>query len=285
MTRAPADTRPPLPLHERLVKYLGLALMIVGGLFPLAWILLTSLKDEGELQKFPVQYLPATPDWGNYARVFSEQPFARFFLNSLIVSGVSTVLCVVVAALAAYALSRLRVRYRGLLTVLVVVFSMFPVVSLLVPLFRIMRGVDLLNSYPALILPYTALSLPVAILTLIAFFSSIPRDLESAAMVDGCSRVGALWRVVVPLSTPGMVTAALLVFVNSWNEFLLALSFNTARDMRTVAVGVTLYQGEFSFPWPLISAAIVVGVVPIVALIVFFQRRFVAGLTAGGVKA
>lgn len=274
-----------LPAHERLVKYVGLAVMILGGLFPLGWILLTSLKDEGELQKFPVQYLTPTPDWGNYGRVFSEQPFARFFLNSLVVSGVSTVLCVVVAALAAYALSRLRLRYRGLLTVLVVVFSMFPVVSLLVPLFRIMRGVDLLNTYPALILPYTALSLPVAILTLIAFFSSIPRDLESAAMVDGCSRVGALWRVVVPLSAPGMVTAALLVFVNSWNEFLLALSFNTAREMRTVAVGVTLYQGEFSFPWPLISAAIVVGVVPIVALIVFFQRRFVAGLTAGGVKA
>lgn len=274
-----------LPLTERLVKWSGLAVMIAAGLFPLAWMFLTSLKDEGELQRFPVQYLPGTPDWANYARVFGEQPFARFFLNSLIVSGVSTVLCVLVASLAAYALTRLKLRARGLLLTLVVMFSMFPVVSLLVPLFRLMRGVDLLNSYPALILPYTALSLPVAILTLVAFFSSIPRDLEAAAMVDGCSRVSALWRVVVPLSAPGMVTAALLVFVNSWNEFLLALSFNTARDMRTVSVGVTLYQGEFTFPWPLISAAIVVGVVPIVVLIVFFQRRFVAGLTSGGVKA
>lgn len=272
------------PLSERLVKYVGLAALILGGLFPLAWMFLTSISTEADLQTLPLRYLPADPNWANYARVFSEQPFGRYFLNSLVVSGLSTVLCVVVAALAAYALARLNIRRRGLLTTLVVTFSMFPVVSLVVPLFRIMRDVSLLNTYPALILPYTALSLPVAILTLIAFFSSIPRDLEAAAMVDGCSRFGALWRVVVPLSAPGMVTAALLVFVNSWNEFLLALAFNTAQTMRTVSVGVTLYQGEFSFPWPIISAAILIAVVPIVLLIVVFQRRFVAGLTAGGVK-
>ena len=274
-----------IPLSVRLPKYLGLLLLIVGGLFPLVWIALTSLKSGGELQQFPVAYLPAQPAWGNYLRVFTEQPFATFFLNSLIVSGASTLLCVGVASLAAYALARLKLRGRGLYTTLVVVFSMFPVISLVVPLFRILRGANLLNTYPALILPYTALSLPVAILVLIAFFGSIPRDLEAAAMIDGCSRLGALWRVVVPLSAPGIVTAALLVFVNSWNEFLLALSFNTSRAMRTVSVGVTLYQGEFAFPWPLISAAIVIAVVPLVLLIVIFQKRFVTGLTAGGVKA
>ncbi len=274
-----------IPLSVRLPKYLGLLLLIVGGLFPLVWIALTSLKSGGELQQFPVAYLPSHPAWGNYLRVFIEQPFATFFLNSMIVSGVSTLLCVGVASLAAYALARLKLRGRGLYTTLVVVFSMFPVISLVVPLFRILRGANLLNTYPALILPYTALSLPVAILVLIAFFGSIPRDLEAAAMIDGCSRLGALWRVVVPLSAPGIVTAALLVFVNSWNEFLLALSFNTSRAMRTVSVGVTLYQGEFAFPWPLISAAIVIAVVPLVLLIVIFQKRFVTGLTAGGVKA
>jgi multiple sugar transport system permease protein len=274
-----------LSAPDRLAKYLGLLLLILGGTFPLVWIGLTSLKNETELQKFPVQYLPGAANVGNYAKVFTEQPFARFFLNSLIVSGVSTVLCVVVAALAAYALSRLKLRGRGVVTTLVVVFSMFPVVSLVVPLFKIMRGLDLLNTYPALILPYTALSLPVAILVLMAFFGSIPRDLEAAAMVDGCSRVGALWRVVVPLSAPGMVTAALLVFVNSWNEFLLALTLNTNLTRRTISVGLTLYQGEFAFPWPLISAAIIIATVPLVLLIVVFQRRFVTGLTAGGVKA
>ena len=273
-----------VPLSVRLSKYLGLLLLIVGGTLPLVWIVLTSLKTGPELQQFPVQYLPAHPQFGNYARVFSEQPFARFFLNSVVVSGVSTLLCVVVASLAAYALARLKLRGRGLYTTLVVVFSMFPVISLVVPLFKIMRGVNLLNSYPALILPYTALSLPVAILVLIAFFGGIPRDLEAAAMIDGCSRLEALWRVVVPLSAPGIVTASLLVFVNSWNEYLLALSFNTSREMRTIPVGVTFFQGEFAFPWPLISAAIVIAVVPLVLLIVVFQKRFVTGLTAGGVK-
>ncbi|ANE43296.1 carbohydrate ABC transporter permease [Deinococcus puniceus] len=279
------DAPPRLSPLERAGRWLGLAALIVGGFFPFIWMVLTSIKTEGELQKFPVQYLPSALNFANYAQVFTEQPFARFFFNSLTVSLLSTVLAIVVAAPAAYALSRLNIRGRGVLLTVVVAFSMFPVVSLLVPLFRLMRGASLLNSYPALILPYAALSLPVAILTLVAFFSSIPRDLESAAMVDGSTRFGALTRVVLPLSAPGVVTAALLVFVNSWNEFLLALSFNTRLSMRTVSVGVTLYQGEFAFPWPLIAAAVVIATVPIVVLIAVFQKRFVAGLTAGGVKA
>lgn len=238
------EQAPRLNTGERLGRGLGLALLVFGGFFPLVWMLLTSLKNEGELQKFPVQYLPSQPDIANYARVFSEQPFGTFFMNSLIVSLLSTLLCVVVAVPAAYALARLEIRARGLLLTLVVAFSMLPVVSLLVPLFRLMRSANLLNTYPALILPYAALSLPVAVLTLVAFFSAIPRDLESAAMVDGSTRIGAMTRIVLPLSLPGVVTAALLVFVNSWNEFLLALSFNTRLNMRTVSVGVTLYQGS-----------------------------------------
>ncbi|CAM3681629.1 carbohydrate ABC transporter permease [Deinococcus frigens] len=274
-----------LSAGDRAIRWAGLTALIVGGFFPLIWMLLTSLKTEAELQKFPVQYLPGMLNFANYLRVFTEQPFARFFLNSMAVSLLSTALCIAVAVPAAYALARLNIRGRGLLLTAVVAFSMFPVVSLLVPLFRLFRGLSLLNSYPALILPYAALSLPVAILTLVAFFSAIPRDLEAAAMIDGTSRVGALLRVVLPLSAPGMVTAALLIFVNSWNEFLLALSFNTKLDMRTVSVGVTLYQGEFAFPWPLIAAAVVIATIPVVMLIAVFQRRFVAGLTAGGVKA
>lgn len=269
---------------QRLGRAAALAALIVGGFFPFIWMVLTSLKSEGELQKFPVQYLPSKLDFSNYARVFSEQPFAQFFFNSLAVS-LLTLLCIAAAVPAAYALARLNLRGRGLLLTAVVAFSMFPVVSLLIPLFRLMRGAELLNTYPALILPYAALSLPIGILTLVAFFSAIPRDLEAAAMVDGTTRVGALTRVVLPLSMPGVVTAALLVFVNSWNEFLLALSFNTKLSMRTVSVGVTLYQGEFAFPWPLIAAAVVVATVPLVLLIAIFQKRFVSGLTAGGVKA
>ncbi len=143
---------------------------------------------------------------------------------------------------------------------------------------------NLLNTYWALIIPYIALSLPIATLILTSFFQLIPQDLESAALIDGCTRISALFRVVAPVSAPGIVTAAIIVFVNSWNEFLLALTFNTSLQMRTVPVGITLYQGEYAFPWAIISAAITLGVLPLVALIIFFQKRIISGLTAGGVK-
>lgn len=279
MTRA-ADAS----LWRRTLVGVGLFALVVNGFFPMAWTFLTSLKNETELVSRPISYLPRDGSLGNYLEVFRAQPFATFFLNSMVVSVAATVLCVTIAALAAYALARLRLRGRRAYTIAVVAASMFPVISLVVPLFKTMRALGILNTYPALILPYVALSLPIAILVLTAFFQGIPEDLENAAQVDGCSRLGSLWRVIVPLAAPGVVTAAILVFVNSWNEFLLALSFTSSLQMRTIPVGVNLYQGEFSFPWPLISAAIVISIVPIVILIAVFQRRIVSGLTAGGVK-
>jgi multiple sugar transport system permease protein len=271
-------------LWQRVLIGVGLFALIVNGVYPMVWILLTSFKTELELTTKPLQYLPKTLSVQNYVEVFRAQPFGTYFLNSIIVAGLSTVLCVFVAALAAYGLARLRLRGHRTYTILVTVCSMFPVVSLIVPLFQIMRGLNLLNTYPGLIIPYAALSLPIAILTLTAFFQSIPEDLEAAAMVDGCSRLGALWRIIVPLAAPGVVTAGILTFVNSWNEFLLALTFNSSREKWTVPVGVINYQGEFSFPWPLISAAIVITIVPVVILIIVFQRRIIGGLTAGSVK-
>ncbi|MDZ7704552.1 MAG: carbohydrate ABC transporter permease, partial [Trueperaceae bacterium] len=214
----------------------------------------------------------------------------------------ATIICVFFAALAGYALGRLRIRGRRIILTGIVMSSMFPALVLLVPLYRLFRGVELpflsgwfffpdpvmtpnlLNTYWALIIPYVAISLPIATLILTSFFQLIPDDLESAALVDGTSRVGALFRIVMPLAAPGVVTAGIIVFVNSWNEFLLALTFNTALEMRTVPVGITFYQGEFAFPWAVISAAITLGIVPLVILIIFFQRRIISGLTSGGVK-
>ena len=188
------------------------------------------------------------------------------------------------ATLAAYALARLAIGFRHLALSAIIAASTFPLVTLLVPLFETMRALDLLNSYAALVLPYTVLSLPVCTLVLVSFFESIPPDLENAAMVDGCTRLGALWKILVPLAAPGMFTAGILAFVNAWDEFLLALSFNAAPALRTLPVGITLYQGEFTFPWPVISAALVVGITPVAILIVLFQQRVLSGLTAGGVK-
>jgi len=317
MTAAPAPTVHAGATRRRrrgvayLAVRLGLLAMILNGLFPALWLLLTSLKSEDELTRIPITYLPEHATLHNYLDVFQQNPFARFLLNSAVVSVVATLVCVLFAALAGYALARLHLRGRRAILTAIVMTSMFPALVMLVPLYRLFVGVEvpglsplahylhamgwgfmpssvstpnLLNTYWALIIPYVALSLPITTLILTSFFQLIPEDLEAAATVDGASRLGALFRVVAPLSAPGMVTAGIIAFVNSWNEFLLALTFNTAMTMRTVPVGITLYQGQFAFPWAVISAAITIGIVPLVLLILFFQQRIISGLTAGGVK-
>jgi multiple sugar transport system permease protein len=220
----------------------------------------------------------------NYYRAFTDQPLHVYLFNSAVVATLSTISTLFVATLAAYAIARLNLRFRGFILSVIIAVSTFPLVTLLVPLFETMRALNLLNTYTALVLPYTVLSLPVCTLVLVSFFETIPRDLENAAMVDGCTRLGALFRVVVPLAGPGVFTAGILAFVNAWDEFLLALSFNSSTAMRTLPVGITLYQGEFAFPWTVISAALVVGIVPVAILIVIFQERVVSGLTTGGMK-
>src|SRR6516162_348275 len=241
-----------LPKRRAMVWLAG-AIVAVNGFFPAVWILFTSLKTETELMTYPISYLPAAPTLANYITAFTEQP-------------------------------RLRLPRRDLIMAALLAVAMFPLISLMVPLFKVMRDLGLLNTYLALILPYAVLSLPVCTLVMASFFQDIPPDLEAAAMVDGCSRVGALFRIVVPLSAPGVFTAAILAFVNAWDEFLLALTMMNRVSMRTLSVGITLYQGEYAFPWPLISAALIVAIVPISILSAGFQERVVGGLTGGGVK-
>lgn len=268
----------------RSLRFIAAAMVVINGFFPAVWILLTSLKTEGELVQKPITYLPHEVVLSNYVQAFADQPLLKYLGNSLAVAGLSTVMSLVVAAFAAYAIARLNLRYRQLVLTIIVASSMFPLVTLLVPIFETMRNLNLLNTYTALVLPYTVLSLPVCTLVLVSFFQSIPKDLENAAMIDGCTRLGALWRVVVPLAAPGVFTAGILAFVNAWDEFLLALSLNASASMRTLPVGISLYQGEFTFPWPVISAALIVAIVPIAVLIAVFQERVVGGLTQGGLK-
>ncbi|MCP3384913.1 carbohydrate ABC transporter permease [Bradyrhizobium sp. CCGUVB4N] len=271
-------------LSGKPLRAIAALILVVNGLFPALWILLTSFKTEAELTQKPITWLPHAATLRNYIQAFSDQPLLIFLFNSFMVALLSTALTLLVSVLAAYALARLNLRFRGLIMSVIIAVSTFPLVTLLVPLFETMRALNLLNSWTALILPYTVLSLPVCTLVLTSFFEGIPRDLENAAMIDGCTRFGALFRVVVPLSAPGVFTAGILAFVNAWDEFLLALSFNSNPGLRTLPVGIQLYQGEFAFPWPVISAALVVGIVPIAILIVIFQERVVSGLTAGGIK-
>ena len=267
-----------------MLRLLAAAIVVINGFFPALWILLTSFKTETELVSKPITYWPHAPTLSNYVQAFSDQPLLRYLGNSAAVAVGSTVVSLFVSALAAYAIARLNLKRRQLILTCIVASSMFPLVTLLVPIFETMRSLGLLNTYTALIIPYTVLNLPVCTLVLVGFFQSIPKDLENAAMIDGCTRLGALWRVVVPLAAPGVFTAGILAFVNAWDEFLLALSLNASASMRTLPVGITLYQGEFTFPWPIISAALIVAIVPIAVLIALFQERVVGGLTQGGLK-
>ena len=268
----------------RALRLLAAGAVVINGFFPAIWILLTSLKTEAELVRQPITWWPAEITLANYVRAFSDQPLLTYLGNSALVAALSTALSLAVSAGAAYAIARLNLRRRQLILTAIVAASMFPLVTLLVPIFETLRALNLLNTYTALVLPYTVLNLPVCTLVLVSFFQGIPRDLESAAMIDGCTRLGALWHVVLPLAAPGVFTAGILAFVNAWDEFLLALSLNAGAGMRTLPVGITLYQGEFSFPWPTISAALIVAIVPVALLIALFQERVVGGLTQGGLK-
>ena len=266
------------------LRLLAAALVVFNGFFPALWILLTSLKTQTELVSKPITWWPENATLANYVAAFTDQPLLRYMGNSAWVALVSTLLSLVVSAGAAYAIARLNLKHRQLILTAIVASSMFPLVTLLVPIFETLRGLGLLNTYTALVLPYVVLNLPVCTLVLVSFFQSIPRDLENAAMIDGCTRLGALVRVVLPLAAPGVFTAGILAFVNAWDEFLLALSLNASASMRTLPVGISLYQGEFSFPWPIISAALLVAIVPVAVLIAIFQERVVGGLTQGGLK-
>ena len=266
------------------LRWIAAALVVANGFFPALWILLTSLKSETELVSTPITWWPANATLNNYVQAFTDQPLLKYMGNSALVALGATALSLLVSAGAAYAIARLNLKHRQLILTAIVASSMFPLVTLLVPIFETMRSLGLLNTYTALILPYVVLNLPVCTLVLVSFFQSIPRDLENAAMIDGCTRLGALVRVVIPLAAPGVFTAGILAFVNAWDEFLLALSLNSSASMRTLPVGITLYQGEFSFPWPIISAALIVAIVPVAVLIAIFQERVVGGLTQGGLK-
>jgi multiple sugar transport system permease protein len=269
---------------KRRTTWIAALIVAANGFFPAIWILFTSLKTEAELMRLPITIWPSAPTLNNFVRVFTDQPILLFLWNSFAVAVLSTLLCVVVSALAAYALVRLKLPAPNLILAALLAVAMFPLISLMVPLFTVMRDLSMLNTWWALIFPYAVLSMPVCTLVLISFFQDIPRDLENAAMIDGCTRLGALWHVVVPLAAPGVFTAGILSFVNAWDEFLLALTLSPRVASRTLPVGITLYQGEFSFPWPIISAALIIAIVPVCILIAVFQERVVGGLTQGGVK-
>ncbi|TVR87557.1 MAG: carbohydrate ABC transporter permease [Trueperaceae bacterium] len=266
--------------------YVGVAVLLVYLLFPFYWAIVSSLKTPSQLFMTPVQYLPPTPRWSNYVEVFTSQPFARFLLNSAVVAGVATLFALAIGSFAAYALGRFQFRGRTTVYYATLAVTMFPQISVLGGLFVLIRGLGLYNSLPGLVLTYMIFTLPFTTWLLTSFVRSIPIELEEAATVDGATPTQIMLRILLPLMAPGLVTAGLLAFIQAWNEFLFALTFTLDERSRTVPVAIALFSGASSFelPWHLIMAASVIVTVPLIVLVLVFQRRIVEGLTAGAVK-
>lgn len=261
------------------------ATVLAAILLPFAWQIVTSLKAPGEIFARPPALLPAGAYVRNYAAVFvSGPPFARYILNSFLIAGFATVLCMALGSLCGYALARLPFRGKDAVLGFFLGAAMFPQVAVVSPLFLVLRTLGLLNTHLGLGLVYAAFGLPLAVWMFANFFRDLPPELEEAALVDGCTPFSALWRVILPVAGPGFFSAAILVFIFSWNEFLFALVFNTSLDMRTVTVGISLFPGLYETPWGTIFAAATIITLPVILLVFVFQRRIVAGLTAGAVK-
>jgi len=252
-------------------------------LMPFFWQAATSLRSPGDIASG--SWAPAGLTLKNYRAVFSgEYRFARYLLNSLTVAGTTALLSVVLGSLAGYALSRQRFRQRSAVLFGILAASMFPQISAVSPLFLLFRKLGLLNTQAGLIIAYTGFGLPLAVWLMVNFFSQLPQEMEEAAAVDGASFGQTIRHVLVPLAAPGVFTAAILVFIFAWNEFVLALTLNTGEAMRTVTVGIAMFPGQYEMPWGVIFAASTVITLPLVALVLVLQRRIVSGLLAGSVK-
>jgi trehalose/maltose transport system permease protein len=260
-------------------------LVILGyALVPVLWILSLSLKPLTSINDG--RFIPAVFTWSNYQQIFQLDSFVSALRNSIGIALIATALSVVIGTLAAYAIARLSFPGKKLLVGAALLISMFPQISLVSPLFDIERRVGLVDTWPGLILPYITFSLPLAIYTLSAFFREIPWELEKAAQMDGATPFQAFRSVIIPLAAPGVLTTAILVFIFCWNDFLFAASLTTTAASQTTTVEIAQFTGasQFTEPTGSISAAAVLLTIPIILFVLFFQRRIVAGLTAGAVK-
>jgi ABC-type glycerol-3-phosphate transport system permease component len=252
-------------------------------LFPLYWMLVASFTAEARLFAAP-SLVPLAVSLEHYRALFDARDFLVPIRNSVVVAGLTTLFVIPIAALCAYALARMPFRGKRLLLALVLAVSMFPQISIVAPLYLGLRTLGLLNTYPGLVLPYLTFSMPLAIWLLTGFFRHFPRELEEAAMLDGASRFRALREIVMPLAGPGLASTAILTFLYCWNEFLFALSFTLGPERYTVPVAIAFFRGRYQVPWGEVLAGALVATIPVVILVLAFQRHIVAGLTAGATK-
>ncbi len=264
--------------------WVAVAAILLFCLFPFYWLINISLKTPLDLRSS--DFIPPNPTLDNYQQIFQNRDFTNALRNSAIVALSTTILALAVGSFCAYALARLKLRFKFWILAIVLSISTFPQIAIAAPLFKLWSDVGLFNTHLGLIIPYLTFALPLSIYIMVSFFKEIPKDLEEAALVDGATRFQAFRKVVVPLAAPGLATAGILAFIGAWNEFLLAITLTSSSKARTVPAAISFFTGatEREVPYGSIAAASVVISIPLIVMVLLFQKRIVAGLTAGAVK-
>ena len=272
--------------RRNFVLAIAVVAVVVFSLAPVLWQVATSLKTNADISAVPNVYFPKALTLEHYVELFERRPFWRYALNSGLVAAISTALSLGLGAPAAYALARMKIPGERFVLAGILIVTLFPYVTIFLGLLEIIRGLGWGNTYLALVVPYTALNLPLTILVMRSFFQQLPRDLEDAARIDGYGLGRILWKIILPLTAPALVTAGILVFMFSWNEFILAVTFITRDNLKTIPVAVAQLGGAsvFEIPYGPIAAATVLGTIPLTLLVFIGQRQIVKGLTAGAVK-
>lgn len=269
------------------IKLLIIVLLVMGAAyaaFPVLWMILSSFKPNAEIFAWPPTWISENFSLKAYAAIFKNPEQVRFFINSYCIALIVVVLTLVIGILASYSFSRFNFRGKALINTLIVSVQAVPPITLLIPYLSLIVTLKLYNTYWALILTYMLFTLPYAILMTTGYFNTLPKDLDEAVMIDGGSRWRALWGVLVPTAIPGLVSVGMYTFMQAWNEYLFALALTKTNDMRTVPVGINLLMGQHAYEWNQMMAMSVLGSLPVLILFLFFQRYFIAGMTAGAVK-
>jgi multiple sugar transport system permease protein len=258
------------------------ALVLLYAFIPVIWIISLSLKDDATLNDG--NYVPVSPTGENYAAIFTNQDFLRALVNSIGICVIATFIAIVFGTMAAYAIARLNFPGKTAIVAVSLLISMFPQIALVTPLYVVLNDLRLTNTYEGLATCYVGLALPLMIYIMYGYFRGIPREMEEAAKIDGAGLLRTIWSVITPLALPGVVTAGLIGFMINWQEFMLALAYTSTPDRQTIPVGIANFTGLYFVPWGDMAAASVAVTIPLVVLVMVFQRRIIAGVTAGGVK-
>lgn len=273
--------------YKKLSKFIATILLILGGIFsgfPILWMICSSFKTNSAIFSWPPKFIDSTASLASYVAVITDSVKVRFFINSYIVSVVVVIGTLFVGILAAYAFSRFDFPGKGIFNSLIVSVQAIPPIVLLIPYMGLIVALGLFNTYFALMLTYMVTTLPYCILMMTGYFNTLSRELDEAVMIDGGSRWKALWSILVPISLPGMVSVGMYTFMQAWNEYLFALALTQTTEMRTVPIGINLLMGQHAYDWSQMMAMSVLGSIPVLILFVFFQKYFIAGMSAGGIK-